>query len=188
MAKAIPHPLDSLTPWEISQVCRQPLTEDLLILQVANHVRKAFSDGETYFRFITLAEPPKEEMILFLDAEHKGHSSAIRPPRLATVQVFLGAKRDSEHFYELRVNVASGEIVHNERLLGRHPHVDGDDMIETEAACLKDPRVQTAIKDLQLPDGAMVKIEPWTYATDGMNDMSQKITMVRCPALEHRTK
>ncbi len=154
------------------------MTKNSLTTQAANHVRKAFPEGEAYFRVITLAEPPKEEMVLFLDAEHKGHSTIIRPPRHATVQVFLGAKRDSEHFYELRVNVESGEIVHNEKLSGRHPHVDGDDMIKTEAACLNDPGVQAAIHDLQLPDGAVVKIEPWTYATDGMNDMSRKITMV----------
>ncbi|EXJ55847.1 primary-amine oxidase [Cladophialophora yegresii CBS 114405] len=163
MAISPPHPLDPLTPQEISAT--------------AQHVRKAFPDSEAYFRVITLAEPPKEEMMVFLDAEHEGQPVGKRPARLATVQVFFGAKRDSEHFYELKVNVDSGEIVHKEQLAGRHPHVDGNDMVKTETACLNDPRVQAAIKDMQLPDGAVVKIEPWTYATDGMNDMSQKITM-----------
>ncbi|OCT45081.1 Copper amine oxidase 1 [Cladophialophora carrionii] len=163
MAISIPHPLDPLAPQEISET--------------AKHVREAFPDSEAYFRVITLAEPPKEEMMAFLDAEHEGQPAGKRPARLATVQVFFGAKRDSEHFYELKVDVDSGEIVHKEQLVGRHPHVDGNDMVKTEAACLNDPRVQAAIKDMQLPDGAVVKIEPWTYATDGMNDMSQKITM-----------
>jgi primary-amine oxidase len=152
-----------------------------LTFQTSKHVRKAFPDSEAYFRVVTLAEPPKEEMMLFLDAEHKGQPVGNKPTRLATVQVFLGTKRDSDHFYELKVNVDSGEIVHKEQLVGRHPHVDGNDMVKTEAACLNDARVQAAIKDLQLPDGAVVKIEPWTYATDGMNDMSQKITMVSRP-------
>ncbi|KIW64425.1 hypothetical protein, variant [Phialophora macrospora] len=116
-------------------------------------------------------------MMLFLDAEHKGQLVGKKPARLATVQVFFGPKRDSEHFYELKVDVQSGEIVHREQLVGRHSHVDGNDLVKIEAACLNDPRVQAAIKDMQLPDGAVVKIEPWTYATDGMNDMSQKITM-----------
>lgn len=93
------------------------------------------------------------------------------------VQVFLGP-RDSEHFYELKVDVDAGSIVHKEQLLGCHPHVDANDMQKVERACLDDPGVQAAIRDMQLPDGAVVKIEPWTYATDGMNDMSQKITMV----------
>jgi primary-amine oxidase len=141
-------------------------------------VRANFPGEEAYFRVIALAEPPKEEMMAFLDAEHNGHSALKRPARLATVQVFLGAKRDSEHFYELKVNVENGDIVHKEQLIGRHPHVDGNDMVKTEKACLEDPRVQSAIRELQLPEGAAVKIEPWTYATDGMNDMKEKITMV----------
>ena len=120
-------------------------------------------------------------MMPFLDAEHGGPASPSTPARIATVQVFLGAKRDSEHFYKLKVNVESGEIVHKEQLVGRHPHVDGNDMVKNEEACLGDAKVQAAIKAMQLPEGAIVKIEPWTYATDGMNDMSQKITMVLSP-------
>lgn len=94
------------------------------------------------------------------------------------VQVFLGP-RDSEHFYELKVNVVSGDVVHKELLRGCHPHVDASDMRVAEKACLDDPGVQAAIRDMQLPEDAVVKIEPWTYATDGTNDMKQKITMVR---------
>ncbi len=93
------------------------------------------------------------------------------------VQTFLGP-RDSDHYFQLKVNVETGDIVAKEQLVGCHPHVDANDMKEVEQACLSDPRVQAAIKDMQLPEGATVKIEPWTYATDGMNDMSQKITMV----------
>ena len=119
----------------------------------------------------------------FLDAEHEGSPSATRPARIATVQAFLGAKRSSEHFYELKVNVQTGKIVHKQQLVGRHPHVDGNDMVRNEKACLGDPKVQAAIKAMQLPAGAVVKIEPWTYATDGMNDMSEKINMVGSPIL-----
>ncbi|OQV04226.1 Copper amine oxidase, enzyme domain-containing protein isoform 2 [Cladophialophora immunda] len=167
MAVLAPHPLDPLTPQEISQT--------------AKHVRSAFPDGEAYFRVITLAEPAKAEMTTFLEHEHtKGavtSEPSTKPARLATVQVFLGQPRDSAHFYELKVNVDTGEVVDKEQLLGRHPHVDANDMQKTEAACLGDSRVQAAIKEMQLPEGAVVKIEPWTYATDGMNDMSLKITM-----------
>ena len=117
-------------------------------------------------------------MTLYLDAEHAGSPPLTRPARLATVQVFLGAKRDSEHFYVLIIDISNGEIVQKEQLLGRHPHVDGNNMVTIEKACLEDSRVQAAIKGMQLPENAVVKIEPWTYATDGTNDMSQKITMV----------
>lgn len=120
-------------------------------------------------------------MTVFLDAEHAdgGHTLAY-PARLAMVQTFLGP-RNSDNFYQLKVNVESGEIVHKEQLTGCHPHVDANDMQKTERACLDDPQVQEAIKNLKLPEGAIIKIEPWTYATDGMNDMKQKITMVCRP-------
>lgn len=93
------------------------------------------------------------------------------------VQVFLGP-RNSDNFYQLKVDVDSGDVVQKEKLTGSHPHVDATDMQMTEKACLADPAVQSAINDLQLPEGAIIKIEPWTYATDGVNDMKQKITMV----------
>ena len=120
-------------------------------------------------------------MTAYLDAEHGGDGQPLPyPARLAMVQTFLGP-RNSDNFYQLKVNVDSGEIVHKEQLIGCHPHVDVNDMRKTERACLDDPQVQDAIKNMKLPEGAIIKIEPWTYATDGMNDMKQKITMVCGP-------
>ncbi|EXJ94286.1 primary-amine oxidase [Capronia coronata CBS 617.96] len=156
------HPFDPLTPQEISQV--------------AHHVRAAFPDREAYFRVITLCEPPKADMIRFLEAESDKTVPQVTPARVGMVQVFLGP-RDSEHFFQLKIDVVSGKVLEQEQLRGCHPHVDASDMQKIERACLDDPGVQAAIKELQLPEGALVKIEPWTYATDGMNDMSQKITM-----------
>ena len=50
-------------------------------------------------------------------------------------------------------------------------------MIATEKACLTDPRVQEEIRLMDLPEDAVVCIEPWTYGTDGMNDMSKRISL-----------
>jgi primary-amine oxidase len=144
---------------------------------VSKYIQAAFPDEQTYFRVITLAEPLKAAMMAFLDAEHSPSPAVPPPTRAATVQVFIGAKRDSARFFEIKVNVRTGEILHQEQLLGRHPHVDGNDMVVNERACLSDPRVQAAIKEMTLPEGAEIRIEPWTYATDGANDMTQKITM-----------
>lgn len=128
-------------------------------------------------------------MIKFLEAESDNSLPQTTPTRVAMVQAFLGP-RDSEHFFQLKVDVVSGEIIEQEQLLGCHPHVDATDMQKIEQACLGDLEVQTAIKEMQLPEGALVKIEPWTYATDGMNDMSHKITMVRVflPCLDRELK
>ncbi|KAI1615054.1 hypothetical protein EDD36DRAFT_432033 [Exophiala viscosa] len=116
-------------------------------------------------------------MIRFLEDEHHGAQSLSAPARVAMVQVFLGP-RDSDHFYQLKVDVSSGKILEERQLKGCHPHVDATDMRKAEQECLKDPEVQAAIKSMHLPEGATINIEPWTYGTDGMNDMSQKITMV----------
>ncbi|KIV86849.1 hypothetical protein PV11_02433 [Exophiala sideris] len=162
MSNSGSHPLDPLTPEEISQT--------------ADHVRSAFPGKDAYFRVLTLSEPPKEEMIRFLEDEHNQVPSPSAPTRVAMVQVFLGP-RDSDHFYQLKVDVSSGKILEERQLKGCHPHVDATDMRKAEQECLKDPEVQAAIKAMNLPEGATVNVEPWTYATDGMHDMSQKITM-----------
>ncbi|KIW11821.1 hypothetical protein PV08_09094 [Exophiala spinifera] len=162
MSQTTPHPLDPLTPEEISQT--------------ANHVRRAFPGKDAYFRVITLSEPPKADMIKYLEAEHGDYLQTITLPRLAMVQTFLGP-RDSSHYYQLKVDVETGGIVEQKQLVGCHGHVDATDMQRAERECLNDARVQAAIRDMKLPAGAEVKIEPWTYATDGMNDMSEKITM-----------
>jgi len=145
--------------------------------QAASYVRDAFPGKEAYFRVITLSEPPKSEMMDFLSPEHAGKATEQVPARIATVQAFLGP-RDSSHFYELKVDLADGRIIQEQQLLGRHSHVDANDLQKCEAACLADPRVQEAIKAMELPENAITCVEPWTYGTDGMNDMKDKITMV----------
>ena len=52
-------------------------------------------------------------------------------------------------------------------------------MQTVEKACRADPRIDDEIRKLKLPSGATVVIEAWAYATDGMNDMNERTTMVR---------
>ena len=51
-------------------------------------------------------------------------------------------------------------------------------MKKVETVCLANDNVQAKIKALELPVGSTVVVEPWTYATDGMNDMSKRVSMV----------
>jgi primary-amine oxidase len=95
------------------------------------------------------------------------------------VQLYLN-ERNSGNFHQLKVDLAKGEIVEKQHLAGRHSHVDTNDMQKCEAACLNDPRVQKAIREMELPKDATIVVEPWTYATDGMYDMKDKMTMVCC--------
>ncbi|KAL1985482.1 hypothetical protein VTN96DRAFT_7812 [Rasamsonia emersonii] len=50
-------------------------------------------------------------------------------------------------------------------------------MQAAEQACLAAPEVKEAISMLKLPENATVCIESWTYGTDGMNDMAERIIM-----------
>ena len=119
-------------------------------------------------------------MIPFLEREHEGHDSAslesIKPARIALTHVFVGQCAPGK-FCQLKVDVGTGKIVENVYLKGRHSYIDANDMKAAEDAVMADPRVQQRLKDMDLPENAHVVVEPWSYATDDMNDMSKKITM-----------
>lgn len=69
-------------------------------------------------------------------------------------------------------------MISKKNLVGRHSYTDAVEMQGTETACLSDPRVQAEIKAMKLPENAVVYIEPWTYAPDGMEDMTKRRIMV----------
>ncbi|KAF2745327.1 copper amine oxidase [Sporormia fimetaria CBS 119925] len=147
-----PHPFDPLSPGEISNA--------------ADIVRQSYGK-DVLFRVITLAEPPKNEIIVFLEDE-----SQEPPERVAKVHIYV-----SKTFHELRVDITAGKIVSDEALHGRHAHVDTAYMKQVEEACLADAQVQAKLEAMELPESATVIVEAWTYATDGMNDMRSRITM-----------
>ncbi|OJJ75758.1 hypothetical protein ASPBRDRAFT_115942 [Aspergillus brasiliensis CBS 101740] len=157
------HPFDPLTPREITKA--------------ATIVRHEFASQKPNFRVITLREPPKADMVPFLEQVHKGESAPIRPARVARVQIVLPGGSSANQFIELLVDLDSSAILRKEHLVGKHPYIDSDYMKAAEKACLSDPKVQEQIAHLQLPDGATVVVESWAYATDGTKDMSQRTTM-----------
>lgn len=118
-------------------------------------------------------------MIPFLASEHRGEPVAARPARVATVQVTVPAGAGPGKFLELLVDLDQNAVVRREHLAGKHPYIDSSYMKAVEKACLNDQRIQVEIKKLELPPSASVIVEPWAYATDGLNDMSQRTTMVR---------
>lgn len=124
------------------------------------------------FRAITLAEPPKAEMIPFLEEERSGSTSK-RPARVARVQLFI-----DRELHEVKVSLDAASVVSDESLPGRHSYIDTEFMQRAGDACLADSRVQDEIKSLNLPKGATVVVEPWAYATDGMLDEKERWTMV----------
>lgn len=96
---------------------------------------------------------------------------------MALVQFYLAT---ASQFREARLDLATHETFGEKDLAGKQSYTDAVEMQESEKACLADARVQEQINSLDLPEDAVVCIEPWTYGTDGMNDMSNRIIMVRC--------
>ncbi|PGH18130.1 hypothetical protein AJ79_00758 [Helicocarpus griseus UAMH5409] len=163
---APPHPFDPLSPQEISLAVK--------------YIKDAYPGHNVIFRVVTLAEPSKAQMIPYLQAERLAVSSSKppavvpRPRRIAHVQFYLG---DSSDFREVRVDLGSGERLEESKLEGKHSYLDETLMQACEKACLADQGVREAIELLELPEGAVVCVEPWTYGTDGMRDMSRRLIM-----------
>jgi primary-amine oxidase len=146
--------------------------------QAAEIVRRAFHGHHLNFRVITLQEPPKQQMVAFLEKEHLRETQTPRPPRVARVQVTVPSASGSYELVELLVDLDSAKLIKQEHLVGKHPYIDSAYMQAVEKACRENARVQAEIQKLKLPAGASVVIEPWAYATDGMKDMSERTTMV----------
>lgn len=142
-------------------------------------MKSLFGFQELNFRVITLREPPKDILAVYLDAEHQGDEALTLPQRCARVEVLLKTSSERNDLVELIVDLDTESIISQHYLEGKHSYIDAAYMKEVEEACKSDPRVQDEINKLQLPDGAAVIVEPWAYATDGSNDMSRRITMVR---------
>lgn len=120
-------------------------------------------------------------MIAFLDRQRNGFTAKVaRPARQARVQVVASpAPKEAPQLFELIVDLDEQSVVKLENLKGKHSYIDSSYMGEVEKACLADERVRAEIRTLRLPPEAVVCVEAWAYATDGMNDMTERITMVR---------
>lgn len=146
--------------------------------QAAQITGGALNGKTPNFRVITLQEPRKQEMIPFLENERLRKQPVSRPARTARVQVTLPGDSGLNEMVELLIDLDAAAVVRKEHLVGKHPYIDSAYMQAAEKACRADARVQAEIKRLKLPAGATVVIEPWAYATDGMNDMTERTTMV----------
>ena len=118
-------------------------------------------------------------MLPYLEAEKSSSPLPPPPARCALVQYYLDAITS---FWEGKLDLDAKNIISRENLVGRHSYTDALEMQGAEAACLADPRVQAELKAMELPEDAVVCIEPWTYAPDGIEDMTKRLIMVRFPS------
>ncbi|KAI9685764.1 MAG: hypothetical protein M1822_004324 [Bathelium mastoideum] len=139
------------------------------------------ANTEFYFKAITLEEPPKAEVLSFLESEHAG----IQPKpisRRAFVAYYL---RRTNKFHEAIVNISSNVVEYNVRLgPNMHPWGDAEELMVAERAVLEDAEVKKEIAKLKLPEGTVVITDPWTYGSDGVEDderMYQCFLYIRDP-------
>lgn len=141
-------------------------------------MRPHFGGQEPNFRVITLLEPAKKDMIAYLDQEHRNQTPSAAPTRYARVEAIVKGEKSENQLFELVVDLNAAKVVKKQHVQGKHSYIDSRYMQAVEKACLQDPRVQDEIQTLKLPKGATVLVEAWAYATDGLNDMTERLTMV----------
>ncbi|KAK3337812.1 copper amine oxidase [Cercophora scortea] len=112
-------------------------------------------------------------MVAYLDSEHGiDHRSSTTLRRISKVQAYV-----DKVLHEFSIDLDHQTVLSDEIHRGRHSHIDPDFMRRVELACMAHPCVRHEIELLRLPQGATVVVEPWTYGTDGMNEMSRLVTM-----------
>ncbi|CAN9417285.1 unnamed protein product [Alternaria sp. RS040] len=122
---------------------------------------------DLHFKVVTLQEPPKAEVLKYLEAEHSG-KPVPSISRKAFVNYYI---RNTSKFHEAVVDLTSGRVDSN-ILLGPFVHAngDGDEIVEIEKLVLTDEKVQAEIAKLELPEGTVVISDPWIYGSDGVGD------------------
>lgn len=120
-------------------------------------------------------------MIPYLEKEHKKKPLGHVPPRYARVEVIIQGSSGGNELFELIVDLDKDKVGRKQHMKGKHSYIDADYMQAVESACLANDEVQAEIRTLDLPANTTVVVEPWAYATDGMNDMTERVTMVGLP-------
>ena len=145
-----PHPFEPLSALEIAcavDVIRRNKTVDL--------------DGHVAFNAITLREPPKAEMLAWLESSGS-NPSPLRPARVADC-VVIG--RGSKVFDAL-VDIASEQILEWEYTPGVQPLITMEDLQLVEKVCRTDPKVTEQCRILGISDMSKVYCDPWTIGYD----------------------
>jgi primary-amine oxidase len=124
-------------------------------------------------------------MIPYLDQEHLQQALGVAPTRTARVEVVVKNHAGKSELSELLVDLDHKKIIAKQYIEGKHSYIDADYMKQVEATCLANEFVKDEIRKLDLPPGSSVVVEPWAYATDGQNNMKERITMVSPNSCHH---
>ncbi|CAI6333424.1 unnamed protein product [Periconia digitata] len=149
-----PHPFKTLSVDE-TRVAR-----DVILSQ--------YQDVVVDFREIFLQEPEKELMKQYLELEHSSQPGrspqSKQPPRLAKCQYdVIGSSRIPE-YHEAIVDIESKRRVKHD-IISKEYHAsltlwEFETLVQ---ACKESEEFQSAIKELELPEGFELVVEPWPY-------------------------
>jgi primary-amine oxidase len=152
------HPLDPLTPAEIT-------TASALL-------REAYPVGSPiHFKAVTLNEPPKKQVVAFLEAEHRGSPLPVVPRSAYVLYVMTNTHKT----FEAIVDFSTRKLASNVKVPDdQHAAADTFELYAIEEIALSSPEVKKELERLNLPAGAIVACDPWTYGTDGDDDDTRK--------------
>ncbi|KAF4983143.1 hypothetical protein FZEAL_1366 [Fusarium zealandicum] len=130
-----------------------------------NAVLKFHGSGTSlFFRSIHLDEPRREELTVFLAAEHDGTLSCAtpRPARCAIVEYDVIA--DRVEFTQAVVDVTGGEVVLH-KVVDRNgqPYYTVGEFALFQDACVDSDLFREAMSEFVLPEGFAMTIDPWPY-------------------------
>ncbi|KAH7374839.1 copper amine oxidase [Plectosphaerella cucumerina] len=169
---SIPHPLSALSIEETNAA------RDVILA--------AHKGSVLQFRHIYLLEPPKSEVVAFLELEHAGKVTADTPRPVRTAQVsydVIGGEKSAE-YHETIVDLRQGKVVGTKIVDQMHQAslilAEFDDLA---AACKESTLFQEKIAALELPEKFEVVVEPWPYGApdviDGDTRMFQALIFAR---------
>lgn len=145
------HPLDQLTSAEAKKSVKI--------------IKDNFKGSTIHIKNLQIEEPPKREMIKFLDAEHAGHPIAPPPRIVYSVLLIMAEKRATQVWIDLD----KGSIVKTEAFpIGKQPMIDMDEGGELEEILFKSPEYKDALAKCGITGDLvdLVNCDPWVYGAD----------------------
>ncbi|KAF4871783.1 Copper amine oxidase 1 [Colletotrichum siamense] len=153
------HPLDPATAEEIQ------VATDL--------VKNLFYGIPLHFKAAGLDEPPKQEMIAYLKAEHAGEPLPEIPRRIFAIWYI----KRSPRLFEGVIDVTNKRVIQHEELSRDfHGPVDRVELNEAAQVVMANADVHKELARLKI-DKANVVLDPWDYGVDGI-DTQERMTQV----------
>ncbi|KAI0883794.1 copper amine oxidase 1 [Annulohypoxylon maeteangense] len=147
----IPHPLRPLTPDELSKA------RDIVI-------KAQGGDGVAFFfRSAIFNEPKREDLTVFLAAEHEGRVPESIPPR--EVHLMYDVIKDGKaQLHETVVDINAGTIPSiKEHEFRCQTSFTSQEFGKFQEACVSSDLFKSALEEFTIPENFAITIDPWPY-------------------------